>query len=79
MPIREGLSGAAAIPALDLTDDEAFALAEQRRQALHYPLALRTKQMVPTVVVVAGFLRRFSPRNDNDLRCHCERSEAISP
>jgi hypothetical protein len=47
--IGEGLSGAAAIPALDLTDDEAFALAEQRRQALHYPLALRTKQMVPTV------------------------------
>ena len=39
---KEGISGAAAIPALDLTDDEAFALAKQRRQALdnyRYPLA----------------------------------------
>jgi hypothetical protein len=25
-----------------------------------------------------GLLRRSAPRNDSRLRCHCERSEAIS-
>ena len=33
---------------------------------------------IPLSFAAAGLLRRSAPRNDNRLRCNCERGEAIS-
>ena len=41
-------------------------------------LVVGTKQMIPSAPLTSRLLRRSAPRNDGCLRCHCERSEAIS-